>query len=71
MGGVLGALLGGHRRAGRTQVVRHRGLAPQPSMVDGGRRRAMLSKKYSFIPDTYTSLDQVPPSSYHMALTDP
>jgi hypothetical protein len=40
-------------------------------MVDGGRRRAMLSKKYSFIPDTYTSLDQVPPSSYHMALTDP
>ncbi|RCV30189.1 hypothetical protein SEVIR_6G073000v4 [Setaria viridis] len=60
MGGVFGALFGSHRRAGRAPAVRHRGLATQPSSAyDGGRRRAMLSKKYSYIPDTYTSLDQV------------
>lgn len=59
MGGVLGALFGGHRRpgGGTTPAARHRGL---PAAHDaGGRRRAMLAKKYSFIPDTYTSLDQV------------
>ncbi|CAO2210218.1 unnamed protein product [Urochloa humidicola] len=62
MGGVFGALFGGHRRpgGGRAPAVRHRSLPPQPSSAnDGGRRRAMLSKKYSYIPDTYTSLDQV------------
>lgn len=59
MGGVLGALFGGgHRRPGAGRpAARHRGL---PAVHDaGGRRRAMLTKKYSFIPDTYTSLDQV------------
>jgi hypothetical protein len=63
MGGVFGALFGGHRRPGRRApaVRRHRGLVPQPSAAyDGGHRRAMLSKKYSYIPDTFTSLDQVP-----------
>ncbi|RLM62099.1 E3 ubiquitin-protein ligase RGLG2 [Panicum miliaceum] len=62
MGGVFGALFGGHRRpGGRAPAVRrHRGLVPQPSAAyDGGHRRAMLSKKYSYIPDTFTSLDQV------------
>ncbi|KAF7109214.1 hypothetical protein CFC21_109514 [Triticum aestivum] len=64
MGGVLSALLGGHRRraaqAGRTTTSR----SAEPSGYGRGgageqRRRAMLSKKYSYIPDTYTSLDQV------------
>jgi len=61
MGGVFGALFGGHRRpGGRAPTARHRGLAPQPSAAyDGGRRRAVISKKYSYIPDTFTSLDQV------------
>jgi len=62
MGGVFGALFGGHRRpGGRAPAAQHRGLAPQPSAAyDGGRRRAVISKKYSYIPDTFTSLDQVP-----------
>ncbi|WVZ95202.1 hypothetical protein U9M48_040996 [Paspalum notatum var. saurae] len=62
MGGVLGALWGGHRRRsappGTTTTTRHRGLSRQPSAYDAGRRRAMLAKKYSYIPDTYTSLEQ-------------
>jgi E3 ubiquitin-protein ligase RGLG len=72
MGGVLGALL--HRRSGGRppaqgqQGTRHWpwGLTRQPLAYDaaappaGGDRRAMLSKKYSYIPDTFTSLDQVP-----------
>ncbi|KAG0522385.1 hypothetical protein BDA96_07G032500 [Sorghum bicolor] len=68
MGGVLGALL--HRRSGGRPPAqgtrnRHLGLTRQPSTYDataaaaGGHRKAMLSKKYSYIPDTYTSLDQV------------
>ncbi|KAJ1267146.1 hypothetical protein BS78_07G034200 [Paspalum vaginatum] len=66
MGGVLGALWGGHRRRSApppgTTTTRHpRCLSRRPSAYDaaGGRRRAMLTKKYSYIPDTYTSLDQV------------
>ncbi|KAF8712813.1 hypothetical protein HU200_028585 [Digitaria exilis] len=66
MGGVFGALFGGHRRSstggGRAAAaVRHRGLISQPSSAhhDVGRRKAMLSKKYSYIPDTFTSLEQV------------
>lgn len=64
MGGVLSALFGGHRRraaeAGRMTTSR----SGEPSGYGRGgggeqRRRAMLSKKYSYIPDTYTSLDQV------------
>jgi hypothetical protein len=67
MGGVLGALL--HRRSGgRTPAQGQQGRrhTRQPSAYDaaappaGGHRRAMLSKKYSYIPDTFTSLDQVP-----------
>ncbi|XP_015695752.1 E3 ubiquitin-protein ligase RGLG4-like [Oryza brachyantha] len=56
MGGVIGALFGGggHRRAMERTVTNRAGGA-------GGdnRRRAMLSKKYSYIPDSYTSLEQV------------
>ncbi|KAG2581425.1 E3 ubiquitin-protein ligase RGLG4-like [Panicum virgatum] len=64
MGGVFGALFGGgHRRPGgrAPPAARHRGLVQQPSAAayDGGRRRAVISKKYSYIPDTFTSLDQV------------
>jgi len=70
MGGVLGALLhrrssGGRPTAQGQQGTGHRprGLTRQPSAYDaaaaGGHRRAMLSKKYSYIPDTFTSLDQV------------
>jgi len=65
MGGVFGALFGGGHRGpgGRAPpAARHRGLVQQPSAAayDGGRRRAVISKKYSYIPDTFTSLDQVP-----------
>ncbi|KAL6658837.1 hypothetical protein ACP70R_002877 [Stipagrostis hirtigluma subsp. patula] len=65
MGGVFGALFGGGRHGMRrapTAAARHRGLGRQaPSAYDagGGHRRAMLTKKYSYIPDTYTSLEQV------------
>lgn len=60
---MLGALL--HRRSGGrpppARATRRRALTRQPSAYDagGGHRRAMLSKKYSYIPDTYTSLDEV------------
>ncbi|XP_062196649.1 E3 ubiquitin-protein ligase RGLG4-like [Phragmites australis] len=64
MGGVFGALFGGgHRRAvGRpAPATRHQGMGRQPLAHDagGGHRRAVLAKKYSYIPDTYTSLEQV------------
>jgi E3 ubiquitin-protein ligase RGLG len=52
MGGVLATLFGGgHRRRAPTTTTR------QPSTY--GNRRAVLSKKYSFIPDTYKSLEEV------------
>ncbi|XP_047073673.1 E3 ubiquitin-protein ligase RGLG4-like isoform X1 [Lolium rigidum] len=63
MGGVLSALFGGHRRgpagAERMASTRSRGLTGNTSGDGDHRRRAMLSKKYSYIPDTYTSLEQV------------
>ncbi|KAL6856860.1 hypothetical protein ACP4OV_018242 [Aristida adscensionis] len=62
MGGVfghLGALFGGRRRA--PTMARRRGLGRPPSAYSGdaGLQRASLAKKYSYIPDTYTSLEQV------------
>ncbi|KAM3211320.1 hypothetical protein ACQJBY_064855 [Aegilops geniculata] len=64
MGGVLSALFGGHRRraAEARRMTMSRSGEPSGHGRRGGgeqRRRAMLSKKYSYIPDTYTSLDQV------------
>ncbi|TVU43472.1 hypothetical protein EJB05_09947 [Eragrostis curvula] len=65
MGAVFGLFGGGgHRRSvGRGATTRHRSVSRQPSAHDvaggGGHRRAMLTKKYSYIPDTYTSLEQV------------
>ncbi|EMS57413.1 hypothetical protein CFC21_098139 [Triticum aestivum] len=64
MGGVLSALLGGHRRraAEARRMTMSRSGEPSGHGRGGGgeqRRRAMLSKKYSYIPDTFTSLDQV------------
>ncbi|KAM0919372.1 hypothetical protein ACQ4PT_008280 [Festuca glaucescens] len=63
MGGVLSALFGGHRRgpagAERMASTRSRGLPGNTGGDGDHRRRAMLSKKYSYIPDTYTSLEQV------------
>jgi E3 ubiquitin-protein ligase RGLG len=63
MGGVLSALFGGHRRgpagAERIASARSRGLPGNTGGDGDHRRRAMLSKKYSYIPDTYTSLEQV------------
>ncbi|KAF0914129.1 hypothetical protein E2562_026522 [Oryza meyeriana var. granulata] len=56
MGGVIGALFGGggHRRE------MHRAPMNRPGNGGGGNRRsAMLSKKYSYIPDNYHSYDQV------------
>uniref|UniRef100_A0A0E0EHL4 RING-type domain-containing protein n=1 Tax=Oryza meridionalis TaxID=40149 RepID=A0A0E0EHL4_9ORYZ len=58
MGGVIGALFrgGGHRRE------MHRAPMNRPVYGGGGgenHRRAMLTKKYSYIPDNYQSLDQV------------
>jgi E3 ubiquitin-protein ligase RGLG len=63
MGGVFTALFGGDRRgpagAERMTSTRSRGLSGHGGGNGDHRRRAMLSKKYSYIPDTYTSLDQV------------
>jgi E3 ubiquitin-protein ligase RGLG len=63
MGGMLSALFGGHRRgpagAERMASTRSRGLPGNTGGDGDHRRRAMLSKKYSYIPDTYTSLEQV------------
>ena len=64
MGGVLSALFGGHRRgpAGAEGMTSTRSRGPSGDGAGGGgdhRRRAMLAKKYSYIPDTYTSLEQV------------
>jgi hypothetical protein len=65
MGGVIGALFrgGGHRRE------MHRAPMNQPGYGGGGEnhRRAMLTKKYSYIPDNYQSLDQV---DEHDEITD-
>ncbi|KAG8046424.1 hypothetical protein GUJ93_ZPchr0008g12162 [Zizania palustris] len=60
MGGAIGVLFGGgsHRRTYRTPTNRRQ--APGYGGGGGGNyRRAMLTKKYSYIPDTYTSLEQV------------
>ena len=63
MGGVLSALFGGGHRRGPAGAERMRSREPSGYPGSGGvgdhRRRAMVSKKYSYIPDTYTSLDQV------------
>ncbi|XP_037463288.1 E3 ubiquitin-protein ligase RGLG4-like isoform X2 [Triticum dicoccoides] len=66
MGGVLSALFGGHRRraAEARRMTMSRSGEPSGYGRGGGgggeqRRRGMLSKKYSYIPDTFTSLDQV------------
>ncbi|KAF7101932.1 hypothetical protein CFC21_103138 [Triticum aestivum] len=66
MGGVLSALFGGHRRraAEARRMTMSRSGEPSGHGRGGGgggeqRRRGMLSKKYSYIPDTFTSLDQV------------
>uniref|UniRef100_A0ACD5ZZM6 Uncharacterized protein n=1 Tax=Avena sativa TaxID=4498 RepID=A0ACD5ZZM6_AVESA len=63
MGGVFSALLGGGHRRGPAGAERMRSRVPSGYPGGGGggeqRRRAMLSKKYSYIPDTYTSLEQV------------
>ncbi|KAL5220937.1 hypothetical protein ABZP36_025650 [Zizania latifolia] len=59
MGGAIGALFGGcsHRRTYRTPTNQRQ--APGYGGGGGNYRRAMLTKKYSYIPDTYTSLEQV------------
>lgn len=72
MGGVLSALLGGgHRRgpaAAGAERMRSRDLAGYGGGGDHRRRRAMVSKKYSYIPDTYTSLEQVTAALRHQGL---
>lgn len=72
MGGVLSALLGGgHRRgpaAAGEERMRSRDLAGYGGGGDHRRRRAMVSKKYSYIPDTYTSLEQVTAALRHQGL---